>query len=227
MVTLFLKMIMKEKQISEHIWKLEFNFYFLIISIWLVKNNNNVFLIDTGISKIWKIACNSASGKGNIRGVILTHGHSDHAGGVNQINAHNPELPIFMNGRDYEYSSGENPFPGRKKIEKIISTEVPIIDLRKINQNDFFELTGLKIMYTPGHSPGHTVFYHDNDKVLIAGDLYTEKNGLLRPPMKQFTSDMPQALLSGRQLFEKIDPKIISVCHGKDVNAPFDFSKVV
>jgi len=40
-------------------------------------------------------------------------------------------------------------------------------------ENEFVEFgnTKLKIIHIPGHSPGHVVFYSENDKILIAGDV--------------------------------------------------------
>lgn len=221
LITLFLKTRVKELQISEHIWKLEFNLFLLIISIWIVKKGKDVFLIDSGIGNMGLIASESASKKGNFKGVILTHGHKDHAGGINKIHLRYHELDLYMNGEDYIYTVGEKPFPGRKHVEKIISPNISINDLSNIDPDNFFERTGLIPIYTPGHSPGHTAFYHNQDNVLIAGDLFVEKKGILDPPIKRYTADMNQAILSEKSALRDANPKIISVCHGRNVEAPF------
>lgn len=46
---------------------------------------------------------------------------------------------------------------------KIIYNSVPITDVRKIDKADFLQFTGLQIINTPGH----TVYYHPKDRVLI------------------------------------------------------------
>lgn len=50
-----------------------------------------------------------------------------------------------------------------------------ITEVRKIDKTDFLQFTGLQIIDTIGHSSGHTVYYHSKDRVLITGDLFTEK----------------------------------------------------
>jgi hydroxyacylglutathione hydrolase len=39
------------------------------------------------------------------------------------------------------------------------------------NQVITFGEQSLKVLFVPGHSPGHVAFYHENEKVLIGGDV--------------------------------------------------------
>ena len=56
---------------------------------------------------------------------------------------------------------------------------------------------GLIPYHTPGHSPGHVVFYHPDDQILLAGDLFTAFSGKLRRPIAKFTPDMEESLRAG------------------------------
>ena len=78
---------------------------------------------------------------------------------------------------------------------------------------------GLAPYHTPGHSPGHVVYYHPADRVLLAGDLFTSRGGELRPPIAMFTADMPEAIRSAR-LVEQLLPQRLEVCHGGPVAHP-------
>ena len=83
---------------------------------------------------------------------------------------------------------------------------------------DLISSAGLKPLFSPGHSPGHVVYYHEEDQVLIAGDLFTAtRNGKLRPPMKGYTADMRQALASGERILKDYSQALVSVCHGSEV----------
>ena len=74
---------------------------------------------------------------------------------------------------------------------------------------------------TPGHSPGHVVYYHEQDQVLLAGDLFTSKKGNLHQPMPMFTADMAEAVRSS-SIVEQLKPKRLEVCHGNSVLNPAD-----
>lgn len=100
MSVFFLKKITKERQISKYIWKCELNLGLLIISIWLVRQENSVFIIDTGVDKMWQLAYDRAHQKGNLQAVFLTHWLSDYAGGINQINNYDSDLEVFLNNKD-------------------------------------------------------------------------------------------------------------------------------
>lgn len=73
--------------------------------------------------------------------------------------------------------------------------------------------------HTPGHSPGHVVYYHQKDNVLIGGDLFTSRRQRIRKPMSIFTANMAQAIKSG-QIVKKLKPKSLCVCHGNEVQDP-------
>lgn len=49
LITQFSKTISKEINLSPHIAKTEFNLKFLIVNCWVVKNNDNMFIIDCGM----------------------------------------------------------------------------------------------------------------------------------------------------------------------------------
>lgn len=72
---------------------------------------------------------------------------------------------------------------------------------------------------TPGHSPGHVVYHHAEDGVLMAGDLFTSKRGRLHRPMPMFTADMTQAVESS-EIVRTLTPKRLEVCHGDPVFQP-------
>ncbi|MFW5955529.1 MAG: MBL fold metallo-hydrolase, partial [Rhodothermales bacterium] len=78
---------------------------------------------------------------------------------------------------------------------------------------------GLVPYHTPGHTPGHTAWFHPEDGVLLAGDLFTSRNGELRPPIAMFTTDMAQALHSAR-ILDQLNPSRLEVCHGGPVKNP-------
>jgi glyoxylase-like metal-dependent hydrolase (beta-lactamase superfamily II) len=54
----------------------------------------------------------------------------------------------------------------------------------------------LRIVTTPGHTPGHIAVLDEIGGVLVAGDAMGTQGGLPVPPGAEFTEDMTQAMAS-------------------------------
>ena len=59
---------------------------------------------------------------------------------------------------------------------------------------------GIRVIFTPGHTPGHLSLYLERSKVLIAGDALTAERGSLNGPNPSMTPEMRRALQSIRRL---------------------------
>jgi glyoxylase-like metal-dependent hydrolase (beta-lactamase superfamily II) len=72
---------------------------------------------------------------------------------------------------------------------------------------------GVRIVSTPGHTPGHMCLYLERSKTLIAGDALTASDGQLMGPNQGATPDMPTASQSVRKL-AGLDVRTIICYHG-------------
>jgi glyoxylase-like metal-dependent hydrolase (beta-lactamase superfamily II) len=207
---------MKVKQISEHIWSLK-TWIIIPIHVWMVKDKHGVTLIDTGIGMMGNSIINQIKQikAGLLQRILLTHGHIDHVGSIPRI-VSDSNVPVFAHRLEIPYINGEIPYPGRKKA----SITVPNRIIQPLEENDQGQLTsvgGLTPYLTPGHSAGHVVYYHEQDQVLLARDLFTSKKGKLYRPM--FTYDMRGAIQSSL-IIGQLNPKRVEVCHGDPVMYP-------
>ena len=91
--------------------------------------------------------------------ILLTHGHYDHTGGVAELRAKWPDVPVYLNHRDqYEGdASRQQLFP-------------PVPGAKDYDEGDTIQVGGLTVdvMATPGHSEG-SVTLRCGD-VLLCGD---------------------------------------------------------
>lgn len=100
-----------------------------------------------------------------IEAILITHGHIDHIGGLNEAIAATG-APVWLHPDDiwlFEKGMFGSPAIG-----------VPA-GATMLADDDVIEVAGIrfKVLHTPGHSPGHVCFWIDGitDPVLIGGDL--------------------------------------------------------
>lgn len=156
---------------------------------------------------------------GEVKGVLLTHGHSDHVGGVRQI-VSQKRIPVYAHQLELKYMEGLEPFPGRNKPEQLV--EPGMVQPLPVNEQGQLQgIASLMPYHTPGHSPGHVAYYHAEDNVLISGDLFTSKRGKLQQPMKMFTANMEEAVASAA-IVSRLKPGLISIAHSADVLHGYD-----
>src|SRR5688572_20437268 len=110
----------------------------------------------------------AGAGWANVRHVILTHQHQDHAGGITDV------APKVTAGSLYS---------GAADLAAIRSP----VPLKPVNDGD--EVFGLQIVGTPGHTAGHIAVFDPSTGVLVAGDALRTTNGLTGPD-PQYTADM-------------------------------------
>ena len=102
--------------------------------------------------------------------IWITHGHIDHAGGamdlkdatgVEIIGPHQDDQPLLSRLEDQARMFG---LPGR------VRNAVPD---RWLNEGDTLAIGAhrFEVLHTPGHSPGHVVFFDRDARFLHAGDV--------------------------------------------------------
>jgi glyoxylase-like metal-dependent hydrolase (beta-lactamase superfamily II) len=209
---------MRIERISEHIWSLRI-WMLIPVHVWLVADEDGLTLVDAGISGMSKGILNTIEklGKGPLLRIVLTHGHSDHTGAIDLVRKASP-VPVYVHQIEIPYMEGELAYPRRKKAAQSVTPGLAQ-PLPEDSLGQLKAIGGLTPYHTPGHSPGHVAYYHDQDGVLLAGDLFTSRKGQLRRPMAMFTADMEEALRSAA-VVEKLQPKRLEVCHGTPVFDP-------
>ncbi len=209
---------MRLERISPHVWSLRI-WLGISIHVWLVLDDGGVTLVDAGVRPmaggiLRQIELLRA---GPLQRIALTHGHADHVGALPKILASRP-VPVLVHRTEIPYMEGALPYPRRGKPVAFVTPGL----VRPLPEDGFGQLQrvgGLTPYLTPGHSPGHAVYHHEEDDVLLAGDLVTARRGRLRPPMAIFTGDMRRALASV-EIIGKLRPRRLEACHGGTVLEP-------
>ena len=212
---------MSTKRLTEHIvqfTRLGF------VNAFLVREDDGLTLVDTTVTRTADQLLAAARGAGgSIKRVALTHGHGDHVGSLDALREHlNRGVQVLMGELDARIHAGETvvdakltpPWPKLKTVP----------DVRLVHDD---MVGSLRVIESPGHSPGHVSFYDTRDGTLIAGDVFTsigrvattsEPNWFF-PLATMVTLDRRQNLASARAL-RALEPTLMVVGHGPAVHAP-------
>lgn len=102
-----------------------------------------------------------------LAGMLATHGHFDHIMAVGEIQL-SINIPLYISEKDNFLVDrlGET-------AEHFLGFKPMILPIKKIsgfNQKNLLDKWGIKIIQTPGHTPGSVSFYFPKEKIIFTGD---------------------------------------------------------
>ncbi|MDQ7038884.1 MAG: MBL fold metallo-hydrolase [Aquificota bacterium] len=103
-----------------------------------------------------------------VKAVVNTHGHIDHVGQVRKIKEFF-DVPFYLHPGDIPLIRDEI-WPGFATYIKAQECPEPDVLLEEGMEIKVGGIT-LRVLHTPGHTPGLCCLYSEEEKVLIAGDL--------------------------------------------------------
>ena len=222
-------------------------------NVYFVRSEPSWVLVDAGsadCAPAIRRAAESLFGEGvSPSAILITHGHPDHVGSARDLArlwdcavwVHPDELPM-VRGDLAAIRSYANPLDrwvvlpllrlkGAKRAEAVVA-RVSLGDVAR-SFDPSAGVPGLpdwEAVPTPGHTPGHVVFYRSRDRVLISGDALVTMNlnsawGLLRKsqelsgPPRYATWDWGVAKESVARLAE-LEPTVVAGGHGTPMSGP-------
>jgi glyoxylase-like metal-dependent hydrolase (beta-lactamase superfamily II) len=163
----------------------------------------------------------------DLRRLMLTHFHADHAGSAANIAAWG-NVEVCAHHADAPFLRGQAPGPlpdlaaWERPIFEQVSRQLPTappapvrID-RELDDGDEIAFGGgAGAVAVPGHTPGSVAFYLPKRRVLLAGDTVARRpDGQVMPGV--FNTDRGQAVASFRRL-AGLDTDIACLGHGEPV----------
>lgn len=158
-----------------------------------VETDRGLLLVDAGLPGQGDALGEELAAAGfewdDVWGVVVTHQDGDHAGALAAV-CDRTDAVVFAHVRCAPYVDGrEDPIKG----DGDRYPEVPV-DVELTDDEVFRTDAGpMRVVFTPGHAPGHVSLYIPDAKLLIAADALTADDGDLQGPSERFTLDMDEA----------------------------------
>lgn len=180
----------------------------------------------------------------DIKRIVLTHAHEDHCGLAKQLRDEAKEAEVFVHGWETGHRAGRLEYDeNRVLLERAGVPTEEIAEMRRmyegvrrfadaledhehaelVDEDEIrFERGSLRVVHTPGHTPGSCSFLREADRTIIAGDCVLKRitpNPVLSPdpldPARRFRS-LAEYLVSLARL-RSLHPTLVYGGHGDAV----------
>ena len=200
---------------------------FGFVNAFLVREDDGLTVIDTMIGGSGKriVAAADALGAPIVR-IALTHAHGDHIGSLDELHQLLPDAEVLISTRDARLLRKEMSLdPGEAGKLRGSYPGAGTAPTRTVEDGE--AVGSLRVVATPGHTPGHVAFLDERDGTLYCGDVFatlggvaTSARGAWRFPLPALaTWDKATELQSAQRLLD-LSPARLAPGHGKVLEAP-------
>lgn len=203
---------------------------FGFVNCYLVPEDDGLTLVDTMIPRCGKRIVAQADELGApIVRIALTHAHADHIGSLDGLHALAPEAEVIISARDARLLAKDRSLDPGEPQDRLRGgyPGASTTPTRTVGDGD--TIGSLRVIATPGHTPGHVSFLDTRDGTLMCGDAFvtlggvaTSAKGSARFPLPAMaTWHRPTELDSARKLCA-LEPARLAPGHGRVVDSPVE-----
>jgi glyoxylase-like metal-dependent hydrolase (beta-lactamase superfamily II) len=199
-----------------------------IVNAYLVPEDDGLTLIDTGLPRTQsRILASASQLELPIVRIALTHAHTDHAGSLDALAAALPGVEVIVSEREAPLTKGDKALREGEPKDRVRGSfpATATVPTRTVNHGD--RVGSLRVVATPGHTPGHVSFIDTRDGTAYSGDVFTTRRGVAtsavvswRYPMAGLATWNRELALQSARLLLELEPERLAPGHGEVVQRP-------
>ena len=197
----------------------------LVNAFALRDDDGQVTLVDAGMRgsppRILQALAELGSSANDVTRIVVTHSHADHVGGLSgTVEATGAEVAVHVeDAEDVREGRGAPLDPstwlGRVRTRNSAADPAPVDTV--LHDGDVLPVAGgLRVVHTPGHTPGHVSLLHEPTGTLITGDAIWNMRSRRTWPVMTFCSNVALTERTAHRLGE-LDYSTAAFMHGPEI----------
>jgi glyoxylase-like metal-dependent hydrolase (beta-lactamase superfamily II) len=215
-------------QLADGVWRIPLAPLDLLNAFLLQGDDGSLTLVDAGTKggprRVLAALAQLGRAPEDVTHLLLSHAHSDHAGGAAAVVAATGSRVLAHEREAVYLREGRMPTPDRSTRAGRLLARTPAGGFAPLAVDEVVEdgallplAGGLRVVHTPGHTPGHCSFLHTRAGVLLTGDALFNVRGL-RWSVKTPCTDIRLSRESAHRLAD-LDYDVAGFTHGAHVSA--------
>lgn len=218
-----------------------------LAACYFLESDGEGVFIDTGTSHTVPNLMQLLAAKGiaasQVKYVIPTHVHLDHAGGAGELMHRLPNASLVIHPYGAKHMidpskliAGATEVYGKEGFEQQLGGLLPVPEERVIEAPDDTRINfgdrELLILDTPGHARHHFCVYDEQSKAIFSGDTFglsyrefdTENGHFIMPPTTPTQFD-PEAWLTTLKRLTALNPERVYITHFAEISRPLEMAE--
>jgi len=213
-------------QLAPGVWRVATAPRDLVNTFVLRDEDGQVTLVDAGTKRAPKVVVAALEHIGvhvtDVTRILVTHAHGDHVGGLGGLRGRTGAT-VAAHERDAAYlREGRGPVLDRTSLggrllrrSPGVTTPTPVEE--ELVDGQLLDVAGgLRVLHTPGHTPGHVSLLHEPSRLLITGDSIWNAFGRMSWPVRMLCTDAAMTRRTAEVLGE-LDYDLVAFTHGPEI----------
>ena len=208
------------------VWRLPTFGRDLINSFAFVDPDGAITLVDAGLRGATRrlvaaLAAINAQPE-DVTRIVCTHAHLDHVGDARRLRTRTGgELEIHEDDADFVRRGTAPPRDATQPVARVFGFLQRRQAASEVDgtfaENDLLPVAGgLRVLHTPGHTPGHCSFLHEPSGVLVTGDALVNLRGRMNYSFALTCTDFRMSQDTADRLGE-VDYELVAFTHGPEI----------